>query len=107
MRVVLPWSTCAITATLRRRLGSSELFGDVVSEAAVDGKAEKAREMAAARNESTLVPSFVTDEKEDDGGDERDLRVEDQRDRINGPAISNRGRLLYLEWEVELELAWI
>lgn len=47
MSVVLPWSTWAITATLRRRLGSRKLFGEVALEAAV--AAEKARASGDAR----------------------------------------------------------
>lgn len=49
MSVVFPWSTCAITATLRRRLGSNELLGEVADDEAAAGAAEKAREGAVAR----------------------------------------------------------
>lgn len=44
MRVVLPWSTWAMTATLRRRLGSREAAGDAADAAGAAGAAAKARE---------------------------------------------------------------
>lgn len=88
MRVVLPWSTWAITATFRSRLGSREGFGEVedAAAAALERAAEKARESDAPRGESKKERR-VGDGEEEWVGEERDLRAEDQRDRINGPAI--------------------
>lgn len=74
MRVVLPWSTCAITATLRSRLGSSAPIGDT----AADAEAEE-EEKARRKREWGLSGG---------GGEERDLRVVDQSERSNEPAIS-------------------
>jgi hypothetical protein len=42
MRVVLPWSTCAITATFRSRLGSNALEEGAVAAAEAEAE-EKAR----------------------------------------------------------------
>lgn len=74
MRVVLPWSTCAITATLRSRLGSSAPIGDTAAdaEAEEEEKARRKREWGFSGG----------------GGEERDLRVVDQSERSNEPAIS-------------------
>lgn len=74
MRVVLPWSTCAITATLRSRLGSSAPIGDTAADEAEAEEEEKARR----KREWGLSG----------GGEERDLRVVDQSERSNEPAIS-------------------
>ena len=76
MRVVLPWSTCAITATLRSRLGSSAPIGDTAADEA-DAEAEE-EEKARRKREWGLSG----------GGEERDLRVVDQSERSNEPAIS-------------------
>ena len=77
MRVVLPWSTCAITATLRSRLGSSAPIGDTAADEA-DAEAEE-EEKARRKREWRLSGG---------GGEERDLRVVDQSERSNEPAIS-------------------
>lgn len=78
MSVVFPWSTWAITATLRRRLGSSELLG--APAAAVEAEAaEKARKEEREN----------LDLRWRDWEEEKDLRVVfDQRDRSRGPAMS-------------------
>ena len=76
MRVVLPWSTCAITATLRSRLGSSAPIGDT---AADEAEAEAEEEEKARRKREWGLSG---------GGEERDLRVEDQSERSSEPAIS-------------------
>ena len=77
MRVVLPWSTCAITATLRSRLGSSAPIGDTAADEA-DAEAEE-EEKARRKREWGFSGG---------GGEERDLRVVDQSERSNEPAIS-------------------
>lgn len=53
MSVVFPWSTWAITATLRRRLGSRALlFAALEEEEAAEVAAEKARASGEARGDS-------------------------------------------------------
>jgi len=73
MSVVLPWSTWAITATLRRRLGSME-------EALVAAAGSTAGAAAKAREKKREC---------DKGGEEgvKDFLVEDQRERRIGPTM--------------------
>lgn len=54
MRVVFPWSTWAITATLRSRVGSNKLLGEAAAAAAaaeVAEAAEKERDSDAPRGD--------------------------------------------------------
>lgn len=73
MSVVLPWSTWAITATLRRRVGSIE-EAVVAAAGSTAGAAAKAREKKR---------------EWDKGGEEevKDFLVEDQRERRMGPTM--------------------
>lgn len=81
MRVVLPWSTCAITATFLSRLGSRKLLGEAAAAAvAVAEPEEKARGRPLAYEERKSFDEYCPLE-------ETECLAEGQRERNNGPAI--------------------